>query len=68
MDVDFELLLTLTHCGSEQQSTWHAPQGEEPVLRESEKKIEGIYFTEKYIKTIEKCSCVNYAWEERVAL
>lgn len=49
-----ELLLTLTYSGSELQSTWRALQGEEPVLSGSEEKMEGIYFTEDYLNTMEK--------------
>ena len=51
-----ELLLTLTYSDSELQSSWYALQEEEPVLGESEEKIEGVYFTKIYVSTIEEKS------------
>lgn len=43
-----ELLLTLTYSDSGLQSSWHTLQEEEPVLSESEEKMEGVYFTKIY--------------------
>lgn len=49
-----ELLLTLTFSDSGLQSSWHALQGEEPVLREKEEMVEGTYFIEMYVNTEKK--------------
>lgn len=48
-----ELLLTLTYRDSELLSSWYALQEEEPVLGESEEKMEGVYFTKIYCSTME---------------
>lgn len=47
-----ELLLTLTYSDYELQTSWHALQEEEPVLGESEEKMEGAYFRKIYVSTM----------------